>query len=42
LWAGTDSDAPFQRIEELEHENDFLRERMEEAKEDIERLRSEG
>jgi hypothetical protein len=29
--AGKDSGAPFQRIEELEQENEVLRERLEEA-----------
>ena len=33
--AGTDSGAPFRRIEELEQENEVLRERLEEAEEDI-------
>ena len=40
--AGTDSGAPFQRIEELEQENEGLRERLEQAEEDIERLRREN
>lgn len=40
--AGTDCDTPFQRIEELEQENEVLRERLEEAQEDIERLRREN
>jgi hypothetical protein len=40
--AGTDSDTPFQRIEELEQENEVLRERLEEAQEDIERLRRDN
>jgi hypothetical protein len=40
--SGTDSGAPFQRIEELEQENEVLRERLEEAQEDIERLRREN
>jgi hypothetical protein len=40
--AGTDSGAPFQRIEELEQENEVLRERLEQAEEDIERLRGEN
>ena len=40
--AGTDSDASFQRIEELEQENEVLRERLEEAEEDIDRLRREN
>ena len=40
--AGTESGAPFQRIEELEQENEVLRERLEEAEEDIERLRREN
>jgi hypothetical protein len=40
--ADTDSDAPFQRIEELEQENEVLRERLEEAEEDIDRLRREN
>jgi hypothetical protein len=40
--AGIDSDAPFQRIEELEQENEVLRDRLEEAEEDNERLRREN
>jgi transposase len=40
--AGTDSGAPFQRIEELEQENQVLRERLEEAEEDVDRLRREN
>ena len=40
--AGTDSGAPFQRIEELEQENEVLRERLERAEDDIERLRREN
>jgi transposase len=40
--AGTDSGAPFQRIEELEQENEVLRERLEQAGEDLERLRREN
>src|ERR1700726_4246788 len=40
--AGTDSGAPFQRIEELEQENEVLRERLEQAEEDVERLRREN
>jgi hypothetical protein len=40
--AGTDSGAPFQRIEELEQENEVLRERLEQAEEDNERLRREN
>src|ERR1039457_6159054 len=40
--AGTDSGAPFPRIEELEQENEGLRERLEKAEEDIERLRGEN
>ncbi|MBZ5728018.1 MAG: transposase [Acidobacteriia bacterium] len=40
--AGTDSGAPFRRIEELEQENEVLRERLEEAEEDIDRLRREN
>src|SRR5215469_3813336 len=39
--AGTDSDAPFQRIQELEEENQVLRERLEQADEDNDRLRRE-
>ena len=39
--ADTDSDAPSRRIEELEQENEVLRERLEEAEEDNERLRRE-
>ena len=40
--AGTDSSAAFQRIEELEKENEVLRERLEQVDEDIERLRREN
>src|SRR5580700_496296 len=40
--ADTDSGAPFQRIEELEQENEVLRVRLEEAEEDIESLRREN
>ena len=40
--ADTDSGAPFQRIEELEQENEVLRERLEEAEEDNDRLRREN
>jgi transposase len=40
--AGKDSGAPFQRIEELEQENEVLRERLEQAEEDNERLRREN
>ena len=40
--AGTDSDAPFQRIEELEKENEVLRERLEQADDENERLRREN
>jgi hypothetical protein len=40
--AGTDSGAPFQRIEELKQENEVLRERLEQVEEDIERLRREN
>ena len=40
--AGTESGAPFQRIEELEQENEVLRERLEQVEEDIERLRREN
>ena len=40
--AGTDSGAPFQRIEELEQENEVLRERLEQAEGDNERLRREN
>ena len=40
--AGTDSGKPFQRIEELEQENEVLRERLEQAEEDIGRLRREN
>src|SRR5215469_9098646 len=39
--AGTDSDAPFQRIQELEEEIQVLRERLEQADEDNDRLRRE-
>src|ERR1019366_6430173 len=37
-----DPGAPFQRIEELEQENEVLRERLEQAEDDIERLRREN
>lgn len=40
--AGTDTGAPFQRIEELEQENEVLRKRLEQAEEDMERLRREN
>src|SRR5437867_10818322 len=40
--ADTDSGAPFQRIEELQQENEVLRERLEQAEEDNERLRREN
>jgi hypothetical protein len=40
--AGTDSGAPFQRIEELEQENEVLRQRLEQADEEVERLRREN
>jgi len=40
--ADTDSGAPFQRIEELEQENEVLRERLEQAEEDIGGLRREN
>ena len=41
--AGTDSaGAPFQRIEELKQENEVLRDRLQQAEEDIERLRREN
>ena len=40
--AGTDSGAPFQRIEELEQENEVLRKRLEQAEEDLERQRREN
>ena len=40
--ADTDSGAPFQRIEELEQENEVLRERLGQAEEDVERLRREN
>jgi hypothetical protein len=39
--AGTDSDTPFQRIQELEEENQVLRERLEQADEDNDCLRRE-
>jgi molecular chaperone GrpE (heat shock protein) len=39
--AGTDSGTPSQRIKELEQENEALRERLERAEEDMERLRRE-
>ena len=39
---GTDSGAPFPRIEELEQENEVLRERLKRAEEDRERLRREN
>jgi hypothetical protein len=37
--AGKDSGAPFQRIEELEQENEVLRERLEQVEDDNERPR---
>lgn len=40
--AGTDSGAPFRRIDELEEENEALRERLEQAEADVERLRREN
>ena len=40
--AGTNSGAPFQRIEELEQENEVLRERLEQSNEEIDRLRREN
>jgi len=40
--AGKDSGAPFQRIEELEQENEVLRERLEQVEDDNERLRREN
>jgi transposase len=40
--AGTESGAPFQRIEELKQENEVLRERLEQSEEDNERLRREN
>lgn len=40
--AGTDPGAPFQRIEDLEQENEVLRERLEQAEKDNERLRREN
>ena len=40
--AETNSGAPFQRIEELEIENGVLRERLEQADEEIDRLRREN
>jgi hypothetical protein len=40
--AGKDSGVPFQRIEELEQENEVLRERLEQAEDDNERLRREN
>jgi len=40
--AGTDSGAPFRRIEELEQENEDLRERLEQADEEIDGLRREN
>src|SRR5258708_7611240 len=40
--ANTDPGARFPRIEELEQENEGLRERLEQAEEDIERLRREN
>ena len=40
--AGTESGAPFQRIEELEQENEVLRERLKQAEEDMERLQREN
>jgi len=39
--AGTDSNAPFRRIEGLEQENGVLGERLEKADEEIGRLRRE-
>jgi hypothetical protein len=40
--AGTNSGAPFQRIEQLEQENEVLRERLEQSNEENERLRREN
>jgi predicted RNase H-like nuclease (RuvC/YqgF family) len=40
--AGTESGAPFQRIEELEQEIEGLRDRVEQAEGEIERLRREN
>jgi hypothetical protein len=40
--AGKESGAPFQRIEELQQENEVLRDRVEEAEGEIERLRREN
>ena len=40
--AGTDSGAPFQRIEELEQQNEVLRERLKHAEQDMERLQREN
>jgi transposase len=40
--AGTESDAPFRRIEELEQENEGLRDRVEQAEKENERLRREN
>ncbi len=40
--AGKESGAPFQRIEELEQENEVLRDRVEQAEEEIDRLRREN
>lgn len=40
--AGTDSNAPFQRVEELEQENEALRERLSQAEEEIDGLRREN
>lgn len=40
--AGPDRDTPFLRIEELEEENEVLRERLEQAEKDNERLRREN
>src|ERR1039457_1197951 len=39
--AGTDPGAPFQRIEELKQENEVLRDRLQQAEEDLDRLRRE-
>jgi hypothetical protein len=40
--AGKESDAPFQRIEELQQENEVLRDRVERAEGENERLRREN
>ena len=40
--AGTDSNAPFRRIEELEQGNGVLDERLEQADEEIDRQRREN